>query len=60
MLHQHCTFQGLHVVDSGQSSYLKEIEQAIQMGEPVLLQNVLESLDPAIEPILSKALVQNG
>lgn len=47
-------------MDSGQPTYLQEIEQAIQTGEPVLLQNVLESLDPAIEPILTKALVQVG
>ncbi|XP_034231069.1 dynein heavy chain 2, axonemal [Thrips palmi] len=51
---------GLHVLDSGQPNFLQEIEKAIEMGEPVLLQNVLESLDPAIEPILSKALIQNG
>ncbi|KAE8744396.1 hypothetical protein FOCC_FOCC009000 [Frankliniella occidentalis] len=52
--------QGLHVVDSGQHSFLQEIELAIKKGEPVLLQNVTETLDPAIEPILSKAIIQVG
>ncbi|KAJ1520022.1 hypothetical protein ONE63_004252 [Megalurothrips usitatus] len=50
--------QGLHVVDSATPNYMQEVENAITLGEPVLLQNVLESLDPAIEPILSKAIIE--
>lgn len=48
------------MVDSGHPKFLKEVEQAIELGEPVLLQNVLETIDPAIEPILTKAIMQNG
>lgn len=37
------------------------LEWAIQNGKPVLLQNVLEVLDPALNPVLNKSLVvQHG
>ena len=33
-------------------NYLKMLEAGIKMGNPVLMENVLEDMDPAIEPLL--------
>jgi hypothetical protein len=33
------------------------VERAIQLGLPVLLQDVMEEIDPSLEPILTKAFV---
>ncbi|KAL0267127.1 UNVERIFIED_CONTAM: hypothetical protein PYX00_009482 [Menopon gallinae] len=48
---------GLKVIDFGQANYMHTLEVAIQTGKPVLLENVLEVLDPALNPVLTKALV---
>jgi dynein heavy chain len=50
----------LKVIDMQQSDYMRTLENAIQFGTPVLLQNVGESLDPSLAPILSKAFVKQG
>ena len=36
------------------------IEKAVQFGKPVLLQNVLETLDPSLSPILNKNIIKQG
>jgi dynein heavy chain len=33
------------------------IENAIQTGHPVLLQDIMEEIDPSLEPVLVKAFV---
>lgn len=33
------------------------IENAIQRGHPVLLQDIMEEIDPSLEPVLVKAFV---
>jgi len=33
-------------------NYLKVLEAAIRMGYPVIMENVFEEMDPAIEPLL--------
>lgn len=35
-------------------NYLRRMETAIQLGQPVLMENVEESLDAALEPVLLK------
>jgi hypothetical protein len=39
---------------------LRTLENAIQFGQPVLMQEVEEELDPALEPIMSRAIVKVG
>lgn len=39
---------------------MKTVEKAVQSGTPVLLQNILEDIDPSITPILQKSLVKQG
>ncbi|XP_042256267.1 dynein axonemal heavy chain 2 [Thunnus maccoyii] len=52
--------RGLKVVDFQMPDYLRVLENAIQFGNPVLLQNVQEDLDPSLNPILNKSLTQIG
>lgn len=33
-------------------NYLRTLENAIQFGKPVLLENIAETLDAALEPLL--------
>ena len=51
---------GLKIIDLQMSDYMRTLENAIQFGTPVLLQNVQEELDPSLEPILAKALKKVG
>ncbi|XP_070577565.1 LOW QUALITY PROTEIN: dynein axonemal heavy chain 6-like [Ptychodera flava] len=50
----------LKVVQADDPNYMRTMERAIRVGEPVLLQNVTENLDPALKPILSKELIHRG
>ncbi|XP_062301425.1 dynein axonemal heavy chain 2 [Scomber scombrus] len=52
--------RGLKVVDFQMPDYMRILENAIQFGNPVLLQNVQEDLDPSLNPILNKSLTQIG
>ncbi|KAL6445588.1 hypothetical protein ACFW04_000847 [Cataglyphis niger] len=50
----------LRVIDFGQVDYMKILEQAIQLGRPVLLENIGETLDPSLNPLLQKAFIKSG
>ncbi|CAK9808028.1 Dynein axonemal heavy chain 2 [Anthophora quadrimaculata] len=50
----------LRVIDFGQADFVRVLEHAIQYGKPVLLENIGEVLDPAINPILERAFVKLG
>eukprot|EP01135_Chromosphaera_perkinsii_P005558 Nk52_evm107s352 gene=Nk52_evmTU107s352 len=52
--------RGLKLIDLQQPDYLRTLENCIQFGTPVLLQNVLEELDPSLDPILNKSIVKQG
>jgi len=41
-------------------NYLKILEASIRMGNPVIVENVYEEMDPAIEPLLQKQIVIKG
>ncbi|EGD81605.1 dynein heavy chain 2 [Salpingoeca rosetta] len=51
---------GLKVVDLQMPDYIRTLENAIQFGTPVLMQNVGEELDPSLGPILNKAFTKVG
>jgi len=40
--------------------FLRSLENAVRFGKPVVMENVLESLDPALEPILLKQTFKQG
>jgi hypothetical protein len=37
-----------------------QIENAVQFGQPVLLQDILEEVDPTLEPVLAKSFIKRG
>lgn len=50
----------LQIIDFGQTDYIKTLEMALQFGKPVLLQNVMETLDPVLAPILNRSIIKQG
>jgi len=50
----------MKVIKLTQPNYLRTMENAIRYGQPVLLENVEEELDPAIEPVLQKQVFKKG
>ena len=44
----------LSVIKLTDSNYVRVLETAIQMGRPVLLENILEEIDATLEPVLLK------
>ena len=43
-----------------EANFMRTLENAIKFGQPVLLENVEEQLDPSLEPILLKQIFQKG
>ncbi|XP_077326811.1 dynein axonemal heavy chain 2 [Lithobates pipiens] len=52
--------KGLKVIDLQMTDFMRTLEQAVQFGTPVLLQNVQEDLDPSLAPILNKSVAKVG
>jgi len=50
----------LMVIKLNKDDDMRQLETAIQFGNPVLLENVGEELDPVIEPILLKQTFKQG
>ncbi len=45
---------GLKLVKLSQPNFLRLIEGAVRLGQPVLIEDVEETIDPALEPLLLK------
>ncbi|KAJ3032226.1 Dynein heavy chain 6, axonemal [Rhizophlyctis rosea] len=52
--------QELKVVKLTEAKFLRSLENAVRTGQPVLLEDVGEQLDPALEPLLLKQTVRQG
>ena len=50
----------LMILDQHMSDMVRRMENAIQFGNPVLLQDVLEEIDPVLEPVLGKSTIKRG
>lgn len=50
----------LQVVKLSDTNYLRVLENAIQFGSPVLMENIGEELDPSLEPLLQKQIFKQG
>jgi dynein heavy chain len=50
----------LKVVKQTQSDFVRNLENSIAFGIPVLLENVPETLDPILEPVLTKQIINKG
>ena len=51
--------QKLRIIKLTQGDFLRVLEQSIRVGVPVLLENVLEKLDPSLDPILLKQVYKS-
>ncbi|VDO05387.1 unnamed protein product [Rodentolepis nana] len=52
--------RNLHVIRMTDGNYVRTLENAIQFGWPVLLEDVGETLDPVLEPILQKLVFKQS
>ena len=50
----------LHVIKLTDSDFVRTLENCIQFGTPVLLENVGEEIDPILEPLLLKQTFKQG
>ncbi|PNH03664.1 Dynein heavy chain 7, axonemal [Tetrabaena socialis] len=50
----------LRVIKLSDGDYMRTLENAVQFGLPVLLENVGEELDPSLEPLLLKQVFKQG
>ena len=48
------------MVRLGQRGYLDTIERAISSGDVVLIENLEESLDPVLDPLLGRNTIKKG
>uniref|UniRef100_G3PRS5 Dynein axonemal heavy chain 11 n=1 Tax=Gasterosteus aculeatus TaxID=69293 RepID=G3PRS5_GASAC len=51
---------GLKVVSLGQRGYVDVIEQAVVAGDTVLIENLEETIDPVIDPLLGRHTIKKG
>jgi len=51
---------GIIKVSDSASKIVRALETAVRFGRPLLLENVMESLDPTLEPILLKQTFKQG
>ncbi|XP_064645339.1 dynein axonemal heavy chain 6-like [Lineus longissimus] len=54
------TRNGLKVIKLTDGSFLRTLENCIRIGMPVLLEDIEEQLDPALEPVLLKQTFISG
>ena len=50
----------IQVIKLSNTKFLQIVENSIRMGNPVLLENIEETLDPSLEPLLNKNIVKQG
>lgn len=48
------------VIRLTQRNYLDRIERAVSNGDVVLLENIGESVDAVLEPLLGRVLIRKG
>jgi dynein heavy chain len=50
----------LQIVKQNNDKFVRTVENALRQGNPVLIENVPEYLDPILEPVLLKQIVTKG
>ena len=48
------------VVKLSNANFVRALENAVQFGTPLLLENVGEELDPVLEPLLQKQIYKQA
>jgi dynein heavy chain len=51
---------GLEVVKPSAKDFLRSLENGVRFGRPVLLEDLGEALDPALEPLLLRLTYRSG
>jgi len=54
------TKNGVKIVQMSQPRYIETIENAIQNGLPVIIENLGEQIDAVLEPLLSRSIIRKG
>ena len=52
--------ENLITVRLGSKGYLDRIEHAVMSGDVVLIENIEESIDPVLDPLLGRNLIKKG
>ncbi|XP_015418031.1 PREDICTED: dynein heavy chain 9, axonemal-like [Myotis davidii] len=52
--------EDLRVTQIGRKGYLQTIEQALEAGHVVLIENLEESIDPVLGPLLGREVIKKG
>ncbi|XP_017386887.1 dynein heavy chain 9, axonemal isoform X3 [Cebus imitator] len=52
--------EDLRVTQIGQKGYLQTIEHALEAGDVVLIENLEESIDPVLGPLLGREVIKKG
>lgn len=55
-----CKTSGLIIVQLSDPGYMRNLESAVQFGKPVLLENIRETLDATLEPLLLRQTFKQG
>lgn len=55
-----CKNSGCVIIKISDSNYMRNLENAVQFGKPVLLESIPESLDATLEPLLLKQTFKQG
>lgn len=50
----------LSVIKLTDTDYMRTLENCIQFGTPLLLENVAEEIDPSLEPLLLRQTFKQG
>ncbi|XP_045020774.1 dynein axonemal heavy chain 9 isoform X3 [Bubalus bubalis] len=52
--------EDLQVTQIGQKGYLQTVERAVEAGDMVLIENLEESIDPVLGPLLGREVIKKG
>ena len=52
--------RNLQVVRLGQSDLLRKLEKALEYGYTILIENIGESLDAVLNPVIQRAVIKRG
>ncbi|XP_022380343.1 dynein heavy chain 9, axonemal [Enhydra lutris kenyoni] len=52
--------ENLRVTQIGQKGYLQTLEHALEAGDMVLIENLEESIDPVLGPLLGREVIKKG
>ena len=52
--------RGLTIVKSSDTNFMRTLETAIRLGAPLLLEDIQESIDPALDPVLQRSTYKSS